>query len=77
MTEPGPIDMIPPPVWMHWLMTDCHQRGPAPVWVLAHGDALLAALFEDRRHFALRLKRSRLEVHGHVEWPAVPFRGGG
>jgi hypothetical protein len=26
---------------------------------------------------ALRLKRGRLEVHGHVEGPVVPFRGGG
>src|SRR5277367_4341303 len=29
---------------------DRHGLPPAPVRVLAHGDALLAALFEDRRH---------------------------
>jgi hypothetical protein len=77
MPESGPIDTVPPPVWMHWPTTDCHQHGPAPVQVLADGDALLAALFEDRRHFALRLKCGRLEVHGHVEGPVVSFRGGG
>jgi len=61
---------------MHWPTAGLPLARPAPVRVLAHGGALLAALFEDRRHFVLRLRCGRLEVHGQVEEPMVPFRGG-
>ena len=50
---------------------DRHALPPAPVQVLAHGDALLAALLEDKRHtlpYASRAADSRYTVMLKGPW---------